>query len=82
MLEHKGGEIRKIFNTSGLDYKAQGLKDRLPSMSTAEAIELLSKNGNLVKRPFVVDGDWGTAGFNEAEWKDRLDKHGPFIPRN
>src|SRR5215212_2757161 len=25
MLEHKGGEIRRLFNTSGLDYKAQGL---------------------------------------------------------
>ena len=69
MLEHKGGEIRKLFNTSGLDYKAQGLKDRLPSLSTAAAIELLSRNGNLVKRPFVLGEDIGLVGFKPDEWE-------------
>jgi arsenate reductase (glutaredoxin) len=42
-------------------------------MSEDEAITLLSNHGNLVKRPFVVDADWGTSGFNEAEWKAKFD---------
>jgi len=72
MLTHTGGEIRKLFNTSGLDYKAMGLKDRLPSLSENEAIDLLSKNGNLVKRPFVLGEDIGLVGFKPDEWKRQL----------
>jgi arsenate reductase len=52
MLGLMGGELRRLFNTSGLDYKALGMKDRLPGMSESEAIDLLSQNGNLVKRRF------------------------------
>jgi arsenate reductase len=76
MLTHKGGEIRRLFNTSGLDYKAQGLKDRLPAMSTEEAIDLLSKNGNLVKRPFLLGEDVGLVGFKRDEWEAELARKG------
>ena len=69
MLGLMGGEIRRLFNTSGLDYKALGLKDKLPAMKEAEAIELLSKNGNLVKRPFVLSAKSGTVGFKQEEWE-------------
>ena len=72
MLKHLGGEIRRLFNTSGLDYKALHLKNRLPEMSTDEAIELLTTNGNLVKRPFVVGEDFGLVGFKPDAWRDRL----------
>jgi arsenate reductase-like glutaredoxin family protein len=42
-------------------------------MSTADAIELLSKNGKLVKRPFLMDGNEPLAvGFKEDEWKKVL----------
>lgn len=69
MLALYGGNLRKLFNTSGLDYKAMKLSERLPAVSEAEAIELLSKNGNLVKRPFALSADSGVVGFNEAEWE-------------
>ena len=72
MLKHMRGEIRKLFNTSGLDYKAMGLKDRLPSMSVDEAIELLSANGNLVKRPFVLGAGVGLVGFKSDQWSAQL----------
>ena len=70
MLAHVGGELRKLFNTSGRDYKALGMKDRLPGMSEAEGLDLLSKNGNLVKRPFLLTGKGGAVGFNEMEWRE------------
>lgn len=69
MLALMGGDIRKLFNTSGLDYKALGMKDKLPAMSEAEAIDLLSRNGNLVKRPFALSETDGTVGFKEVAWE-------------
>ena len=69
MLKTYEGNIRKLFNTSGQDYKALNLKDKLPTMSEAEAIQLLSKNGNLVKRPFVLSKERGVVGFDEKEWE-------------
>ena len=64
VLAHCGGNIRKLFNTSGGDYKALNLKEKLPNMTNAEAIDLLSKNGNLVKRPFVIGKEISVVGFN------------------
>lgn len=63
-----GGDLRPLFNTSGGDYRELSLKDKLPGMSAEEAVALLSKNGNLVKRPFVVGDGVVLAGFKEAEW--------------
>lgn len=67
-----GGDIRKLFNTSGMDYRAMGMKDRLPQMSTDEALELLAANGNLVKRPFVIGGGVALTGFKPSVWEDAL----------
>lgn len=63
--------LRRLFNTSGLDYKSMGMKDRLPTMTEAEALELLSQHGNLVKRPFLLTSDGrGLVGFKEPEWEE------------
>lgn len=72
MLSYVGGDLRKLFNTSGQDYKALNLKDSLPQMSETEALDLLASRGNLVKRPFVLGQGKGTVGFKVEEWKERL----------
>lgn len=72
MLAVYGGEVRRLFNTSGLDYKSLNMKDKLPKLSADAALSLLAKNGNLVKRPFVVTGTGGLVGFDEAAWKEAL----------
>jgi arsenate reductase (glutaredoxin) len=72
MLAAYGGNIRKIFNTSGQDYKALGLSAKLPALSEAEALKLLASNGNLVKRPFVISGATRMVGFDESGWKKFL----------
>ena len=69
MLGHLGGEVRRIFNTSGLDYKALNMKERLPKMSLGEALALLAGNGNLVKRPFALAAKAGVVGFKPQEWE-------------
>jgi arsenate reductase len=63
------GQLRRLFNTSGQDFRALGLSEKLADLSENEALALLASNGNLVKRPLVVGDDWATAGFNEAEWE-------------
>jgi arsenate reductase len=67
-LAAKGGEIRKVFNVAGGDYRAQRLGEKLPAMSDAAALGLLAGNGNLVKRPFVVGDGIALVGFDEAAW--------------
>jgi len=67
-----GGNVRKLFNSSGQDYKQLNLKDKLPGLSEDEAIALLAGNGNLVKRPFVLTEKGGRVGFNEADWETLL----------
>ncbi len=72
MLDAYDGNVRKLFNTSGTDYKSMNLKDKLPDMSDADALKLLSEHGNLVKRPFVIGDDIALVGFNEEQWRDAL----------
>ncbi len=71
MLAARNGDLRKLFNSSGMDYRAMNLKDKLPGMTLPETLELLSKHGNLVKRPFALDPEAGVflLGFKEAEWQ-------------
>jgi arsenate reductase (glutaredoxin) len=72
MLAAQNGELRKLFNTSGRDYRELGLGEKLPAMSQSSALQLLADNGNLVKRPFVLGPQVGLTGFNEAIWSEAL----------
>lgn len=64
--------IKSFFNTSGLAYKALGLKDKLPAMSETEQIRLLATNGMLVKRPLLVGKDFAIPGFKPELWLTKL----------
>lgn len=79
MLARLGGSaaMKKLFNTSGVDYRAQKLGEKLPTLTEAEAIALLAANGNLVKRPFALGAGGGASsvglvGFDEAVWAKAL----------
>lgn len=66
ILTRSGVPLKKLFNTSGEQYKLLGIKDKLATMTEAEALELLAGNGRLIKRPLVTDGTQATVGFDEA----------------
>ena len=68
-----GLPLKRFFTTSGLQYKALGLKDKLPSMSEDEQFALLATDGMLVKRPLLVGADFALPGFKPAEWQERLE---------
>lgn len=65
--------LKKLFNSSGLDYRNLGMKDVLPTLSEAEALKLLSENGNLVKRPLVITKEGAINGYKEELWVEFFD---------
>ena len=73
MLQHlkaEGKTIKNLFNTSGQLYREMNMSEKLKTdVSEAELLKLLSKNGKLIKRPFIISEDTGTVGFNEDDWK-------------
>lgn len=74
MLKAYGGEMRRLFNTSGRDYRALNLGAKLPGLGVDEALALLSGNGNLVKRPFLLGAGVAQVGFDEKSWAAALNQ--------
>jgi arsenate reductase (glutaredoxin) len=72
MLKYVDGDIGRLFNRSGQDYRDLGLSAKLSAMSEADALKLLAGNGNLVKRPFVLTSRIGLVGFDPAVWAKAL----------
>lgn len=64
-----GLPLKRFWNTSGLQYRALNLKDRLPQMSEDEQFALLATDGMLVRRPILVGDDFAFPGFRAAEWE-------------
>ena len=69
-----GLPLKKFFNTSGLLYKSLDLKNKLPTMTEEEMLNLLSTDGMLVKRPILIGADFVLVGFKENEWSVALNK--------
>ena len=68
MLAAYGGELRRLFNTSGRDYREMKLGEKLPDLDQSAAFKLLAQNGNLVKRPFLLGPGVALVGFDEKAW--------------
>ena len=67
-----GLPLKKFFNTSGLLYKSLALKDKIPTMSEEEMLQLLATDGMLVKRPLVIGDGFVLVGFKEADWQEKM----------
>jgi len=72
IIEQSNEPIKKFFNTSGKSYKENNVKDKIKTMSEADMITMLAKDGRLIKRPLVTDGKSSTVGFDlekfETTW--------------
>ena len=64
--------LKRFFNTSGMSYRALGLRDKLPGTDEEAALELLASDGMLVKRPLLVTEDVVLIGFRETAWTESL----------
>jgi arsenate reductase len=69
IVRQGGVEVKKLFNTSGVQYRELGIKDKLAGMGEADILALLAGNGRLVKRPLVTDGSRSTVGYDEAAFR-------------
>ena len=60
-------DIKKIFNTRGKSYKSIGID--ILYLTKEKIIELLSNDGKLIKRPFLIINESKLIlGFNESEY--------------
>ena len=65
-----GLPMRKLFNTSGIQYRANNLSTRLPLLTDTEQLTLLGTDGMLVKRPVMIAANGRVLfGFREVEWE-------------
>lgn len=81
-IPESGLGIRRFFNTSGMAYRENNVKVQLDEWShtlsdndqLTRAIDLLSSDGMLCKRPLVIDatGKFVAVGFKENEWEATL----------
>jgi Spx/MgsR family transcriptional regulator len=62
--------IEKFLNTRTPLYREKNMKQKTPSKD--EAIKLMLKDANLLKRPLFIRGKRKIAGFNETEVKELL----------
>ena len=67
-----GLPLKRFWNTSGLQYRALELKDKLPTMTEEDQLRLLATDGMLIKRPLLVTEQAVLTGFKEAEWETLL----------
>lgn len=63
LIKLSGLPINRFFNTSGMLYREQGLKDKLPNLNDEEKVDLLLTNGMLIKRPLIKIGSQVFVGF-------------------
>ena len=70
--QRSGLPLKKFFNTSGLVYKNEKIKEKLLTMNEDEQLHLLATNGMLAKRPLLISGEFVLVGFKEDEWKNRI----------
>ena len=76
LLSHQSGNVRALFNTSGMQYRELDMKTVLPTLSSDEALALLAGNGLLVKRPLLIEVSAQQAcalvGFKPDQWAATL----------
>jgi len=63
-------DYKEFLNTRNELYRARRMKERPPSR--AEAIKLMAKEPNLIRRPVVIRGGQMVLGYDEEAYKKLL----------
>lgn len=67
-LKKSGKELKDFLNKSGIQYRALNMKDKVKTLSPEKILDMMGKEGRLIKRPIVTDGKKVTVGFDEKEF--------------
>lgn len=60
--------LKKLFNVAGESYRAGNYKEKLATMTDAQALGALAKDGKLIKRPLALGDGFTLVGFDEDAW--------------
>ena len=69
ILKASGKKVTDLLNTSGVQYRELNMKEKVKTLSEEQLLEMLSKNGRLIKRPLVLENGKATIGFKEEEFQ-------------
>ena len=69
LWKRSGLPLKRLFNTNGQSYRNGGFREKLPTMSDAQALDALAADGKLIKRPLVDAGSTVLVGFDPATWE-------------
>lgn len=61
--------LKQLYNVSGHLYKELNMKEKRLQMSEEEQLELLSKHGMLLKRPWLIGKESVLVGYREGEYE-------------
>ena len=67
-----GLPVTRFFNTSGDSYRLGNFRERLMTLTEAQALAALAKDGKLIKRPIVDTGAAVLVGFDEKTYAAKL----------
>ncbi len=62
-------KITDLLNKSGEQYRLLNMKEKVKNLTEDQLLEMLSKNGRLIKRPLTIGPAKATIGFKEEEFK-------------
>lgn len=69
-MKAEGGSFKNLFNTSGVQYREMKISEKIKNgLTESEALQLLSENGKLIKRPFLIANEYGLVGFKKEIWQ-------------
>ena len=68
ILKASGKKVTDLLNKSGEQYRLLNMKEKVKTLSEDQILDLLAKNGRLIKRPLLVEGGKATIGFKEEEF--------------
>ncbi len=67
-------DLKKFFNTSGMSYRKLELAKNYDKYTEDELLDMLSKDGMLIKRPILITKENVILGFNEKKYLDEIAK--------
>ncbi|MFO1519797.1 MAG: Spx/MgsR family RNA polymerase-binding regulatory protein [bacterium] len=67
-LKKSGLPLKNFLNTSGEQYRALGMKEKVKTLPEERILEMMAGEGRLLKRPIVTDSKKVTVGYDEKNF--------------
>jgi arsenate reductase (glutaredoxin) len=68
LIERSHKPYTAFLNTSGIQYREQKMSEKVKTAPEEKIVEMLGREGRLLKRPIVTDGKRVTVGYKPDEF--------------